>query len=208
MAKFQMNYEALDTDENKKNGTPYEDFLEWAETIIFAFFAVILIFTFLFRQANVDGDSMLPTLMDGEKLIVHHLFYEPKAGDIVIVDSQTSYTYSSDGALIKGVGLGKPIVKRVIATGGDTVDIDFETGEVKVNDQVLTEDYINALTQRDEGGHVYPVTVPEGCVFVMGDNRMDSLDSRSGAVGFVPEDEIMGKVIFRLWPLSRIGKVA
>lgn len=206
MAKYQMNYEALDDDENKKNGTPYEEFLEWMETIIFAFFAVIVVFTFILRQANVDGDSMNPTLEDGEKLIVHHLFYTPERGDIIIADSQRGYVYSN-GSLVESVGLGKPIVKRVIAVGGDTVDIDFDTGEVSVNGQVLQEDYIKELTQRDEGGHEYPLVVPDGCCFVMGDNRMNSLDSRSGAVGFIPDDEIMGKVIFRLWPMSRLGKV-
>lgn len=193
MAKYQINYEVLDADKEKEKGTPYEEFLEWVETIIFAFFAVILIFTFLLRQANVDGESMVPTLQDGEKLIVHHLFYEPEVGDIVIVDSSS---------------LGKPIVKRVIAQGGDTVDIDFTTGAVTVNGTVLDEPYINALTMRDEGGHVYPVTVPDGYYFVMGDNRNESLDSRSSAIGFVPEDEIMGKVVFRLWPLNKIGTVS
>ncbi len=174
----------------QKKNSFYDEFLEWAETIIFAFFAVVLVFTFLLRQANVDGGSMLPTLRDGEKLIVHHLFYTPERGDIVIVDS---------------VGLGKPIVKRVIACGGDTLDINFFSGEVTVNGEVLKEDYIKELTLRDEMGHDYPVTVPEGHYFVMGDNRMNSLDSRSAAVGFVSEAEIMGKVVFRVWPLDRIG---
>lgn len=193
MAKYQINYEALDADKNKENGTPYEEFLEWVETIIFAFFAVILIFTFLLRQANVDGESMVPTLQNGEKLIVHHLFYTPEKGDIVIVDSSN---------------LGKPIVKRVIAEGGDTIDINFDTGAVTVNGEVLDEPYINDLTQRDEDGQVYPLTIPDGYYFVMGDNRMNSLDSRSAAVGLVPEDEIMGKVVFRIWPFDRIGTVS
>ena len=193
MAKYQINYEALDADKNKENGTPYEEFLEWVETIIFAFFAVILIFTFLLRQANVDGESMVPTLQNGEKLIVHHLFYTPEKGDIVIVDSSN---------------LGKPIVKRVIAEGGDTIDINFDTGAVTVNGEVLDEPYINDLTKRDEDGQVYPLTIPDGYYFVMGDNRMNSFDSRSAAVGLVPEDEIMGKVVFRIWPFDRIGTVS
>ncbi|MGN0667198.1 MAG: signal peptidase I [Huintestinicola sp.] len=192
MAKYQINYEALDADKEKENGSAYDEILEWVETIIFAFFAVILFFTFLLRQANVDGDSMLPTLQNGERLIVNHLFYTPEKGDIVIVDSR---------------GLGKAIVKRVIATEGQQVDINFDTGEVKVDGTVLQEDYILELTKRDEDGHDYPVTVPENCIFVMGDNRMNSLDSRSSVVGFVPVDDVMGKVVFRFWPLDRIGAV-
>ena len=135
---------------------------------------------------------MLPTLVDKDRLIVSYLFYTPKNGDIVIVNNDNP-------------ALEKVIVKRVIATEGQTVDIDFDSGEVKVDGKVLQEDYINNLTLLDEGGHNYPVTVPENCVFVMGDNRMNSLDSRDSRVGFVPEEEILGKVSLRIFPFSRFG---
>ena len=160
--------------------------------ISFAFFTVILVFTFLLRIAVVSGESMLPTLQDKDRLIVSYLFYTPKNGDIVIVDCEDSI-------------LDKVIVKRVIATAGQTVDIDFDAGTVKVDGAVLEESYINNLTQLDEGAHEYPVTVPEGCVFVMGDNRMNSTDSRSPLVGFVPVDDILGKVVLRIFPFSSIG---
>lgn len=190
MAKFQLNYEI--PEETQETHVPYKEYIEWIETIVFAFFAVLLIFTFVVRQVNVDGESMLPTLENGEKLIVHHIGYTPERGDIVIVDS---------------LNLGKPIVKRVIAVGGDTIDINFETGEVKLNGTVLDEPYIKDPTKLDEGGQTYPVTVPSGYYFVMGDNRMDSLDSRSERVGLVSTDEIAGKVIYRIYPGTKIGTV-
>lgn len=187
MAKYELNYEVLDN-KKKKNSTS-EEFIDWIESIVFSFFAVILFFTFIFRIAYVDGESMLPTLEDKDKLMVSYLFYKPAAGDIVIVDSE---------------GLEKLIVKRVIAVEGQTVDIDFSTGEVKVDGKLLEENYIKDLTQLDEGGHQYPVTVPDDCVFVMGDNRMNSTDSRSSVVGFVPKEDIAGKVFFRFFPFNRV----
>ena len=190
MAKYELNYEVLDEEEKKISGS--ENLFEWVETLVIAFFAVILFFTFVFRLAAVNGESMLPTLVDKDRLIVSYLFYTPKNGDIVIVNNDNP-------------ALEKVIVKRVIATEGQTVDIDFDSGEVKVDGKVLQEDYINNLTLLDEGGHSYPVTVPENCVFVMGDNRMNSLDSRDSRVGFVPEDEILGKVSLRIFPFSRFG---
>lgn len=190
MAKYELNYEVLDEEEKKISGS--ENLFEWVETLVIAFFAVILFFTFVFRLAAVNGESMLPTLVDKDRLIVSYLFYTPKNGDIVIVNNDNP-------------ALEKVIVKRVIATEGQTVDIDFDSGEVKVDGKVLQEDYINNLTLLDEGGHSYPVTVPENCVFVMGDNRMNSTDSRDSRVGFVPEDEILGKVSLRIFPFSRFG---
>ena len=206
MAKYELNYEALD--DSKKEVSSAEDYLDWVETIIFAFFAVILIFTFILRVANVDGESMLPTLVDGDRLIVSHLFYEPAAGDIVIVNNINGHVYNSDSQLVTVNGIdskSKVIVKRVIAVGGQEVRINFDTGEVFVDGAVIDEPYINNLTKMDEGGHQYPVVVPEGYVFVMGDNRMNSTDSRDQRVGFVEEDDILGKVLVRIFPFDSIG---
>lgn len=190
MAKYELNYEVLDEEEKKISSS--ENLFEWVETLVIAFFAVILFFTFIFRLAAVNGESMLPTLVDKDRLIISYLGYTPKKGDIVIVNNNNP-------------SLEKVIVKRVIATEGQTVDINFESGEVKVDGNVLDEPYINSPTCLDEGGHDYPVTVPKDCVFVMGDNRMNSTDSRSSLVGFVPEDEILGKVVLRIFPFSSFG---
>ena len=99
------------------------------------------------------------------------------------------------------------MVKRIIALGGDTVDIDFETGAVTLNGAVLEEPYISAPTTTGYDVE-FPVTVPEGCVFVMGDNRPRSLDGRSTEVGFIDERDILGKVLLRVFPLSSFGKIA
>ena len=192
MAKYELNYEALDEEEQdkKKKDNSAEDMLDWLEMLITVFFAVVLVFTFIFRIAIVDGESMVPTLEDKDKLVVSHLFYEPEDGDVVIVNSK---------------GLGKVIVKRVIATENQTVDVDYSEGKFYVDGQLLDEPYINEPTITDFGFHDYPVTVPAGHVFVMGDNRNHSTDSRAESVGFVDKSDIMGKAVFRIWPFNKLG---
>ena len=187
-----MNEEVASLSDKK---TRFNDFIEWAEAIGISIMIVLLLFTFVFRQVVVDGGSMLPTLTDGDRLIISHLFYTPKQGDIVVVNCE------GDGKL------NKTLVKRVIATEGQEVNIDFNTGTVTVDGTVLKEDYIADLTTRDDGGFTYPVTVPQGCVFVMGDNRLHSTDSRNREVGFLSVDDVLGRVIFRLFPLKNIGTV-
>ena len=166
--------------------------LEWYEALISAALVLVLVFSFFFRIIQVDGSSMVPTLVNGDKLIVWGAGYTPQRGDVVIVDSYTSY--------------GKPLVKRVIAKGGDTVSIDYATGTVAVNGEVLQEDYIAEPTYL--GYDVtFPYTVPEGTVFVMGDNRNQSLDSRSTYVGCIDERDILGRVLLCFMPFTDFGVV-
>ena len=165
---------------------------DWTEAVAFAMLFVLLIFTFALHTNTVVGRSMLPTLENGDLLLVSRLFWTPKDGDIVII-SKSSFRE-------------EPIVKRVIATGGETVDIDFEKHEVFVNGEKLDEPYINEPTGR-ELGMTFPQTVPEGYVFVMGDNRNESDDSRDPALGMVDEGYLQGKVVFRYWPFRKFGKI-
>lgn len=166
---------------------------EWAKAILFAGIIVFIIFHFLIRVVSVDGSSMVPTLQDGDRLISSNLFYTPEYGDIVILSENT--------------GLNEALVKRIIAVAGQTVDIN-ENGEVLVDGKVLSEPYIaETISDSRRGDHEYPVTVPEGKIFVMGDNRNHSTDSRFASVGLIDEEEILGRVIFRLLPLNKIGPV-
>ena len=152
---------------------------------------IALVFTFGLRVVQVDGHSMQPTLLNVERLLMTPL-KTPDYGDVVIVDSYTAY--------------GKPLVKRVIAKGGDTISIDYASGTVTVNGEVLEEDYIAEPTYLGYDVE-FPYTVPEGTVFVMGDNRNNSLDSRSSYVGCIDERDILGKVLVCFLPFSDFGVV-
>lgn len=186
----------------------FNDTLELIGAVLTSVFVVMLIFTYIFRIADVDGDSMIPTLQDGNKLLVARLAQKYETGDILILNSVESYTFDKDGNLKQGNGLGKQIVKRLIAQGGQEVRIDFSEGVVYVDGQALDEPYVNTLTTRDEGGFTYPFTVPEGYVFVLGDNRYISKDSRHGDVGLIPVHDIAGRVIWRILPFSEFGSVS
>ncbi len=176
---------------------------EWAETFIFSLAAVVLIFTLAFKMVLVDGDSMNDTMLDGDRLIVSNLFYTPKAGDVVVLD--VSYKNFPDyAAHLKDM----PLIKRVIATEGQTVDIDRNTWTVLVDGEPLDESayYVNYEGGLMKSGDItYPHTVADGCVFVMGDNRNHSSDSRTSIIGDVDARHIVGKVIFRIFPLNKIG---
>lgn len=191
--------------EEKKKGTTFSDFMEIVESVIISVFAVLLIFTFVCRPVTVDGTSMVPTLQDADKLIMRMMGYSPKCGDIVIVENESSYRYENgtDGKIIDGSGMEKRLIKRVIAVGGQTVDIDFEAHTVTVDGEQLYESYINEPTELNAGMFDYPVTVPEGYVFVMGDNRNNSTDSRSPLVGFVKEEDVIGKAVLRFYPFDK-----
>lgn len=155
------------------------------QAIISALVVITILFTFAFRVVNVDGTSMKPTLQDNDKVVVSSVGYEAQRGDIVVISSTD--------------GLKEPIIKRVVAVGGDTVDINFTTGVVTVNGS--EEDYTDELTSQ-QFDIAFPITVPEGTVFVLGDNRSNSLDSRSTRVGCVDERLVVGKVLFRFFPIG------
>lgn len=185
------------------------DIFDLLETVFISVFAVTLIFTYLLRISTVKGSSMQNTLLPDDRVIAAVMPLDREPGDIVIVNADEAVLLNDDGSLRSERGLNKQIVKRIIAVGGQTVDIDFERGAVIVDGVTLDENYITGLTHMDEGAFTgkYPLEIPEGYVFVMGDNRAVSKDSRSSEVGLVSEDNIVGEVIFRLTPLDRFGSI-
>ena len=158
-------------------------------TLESAVIVLMLFFSLMFRPAAVIGNSMLPNFSGGDRVACVHSFSGYERGDVIIISHATRKDES--------------IIKRVIAVGGDTVDIDFYKGTVSVNGQVLDEPYVSTPTNLSYD-MTFPVTVPEGKLFVLGDNRNDSLDSRSTDIGFINENKVLGKVVFRFYPFDRI----
>ena len=160
-----------------------------ASVLVSAIVTIMLIFTFVFRIVGVVGTSMVPTLNDGDWLGITAWDRNPSYGQVIIITQPNWFD--------------EPIVKRIIATENQTVDINFNRGEVYVDGVLLDEPYINNLTLNQEDGVTFPLTVPEGHVFVMGDNRQGSTDSRSEKIGFIDEDYILGVVKVRPFNVSR-----
>lgn len=212
--------------ENTKNGIGMrilKEIWEWTYTILIAVAIAFLIKAFLFDIVKVDGQSMERTLQHGDRLIVTKLGYEPEQGDIIILDStyKARERYFKEEALAEGkqefgffvkkikyFSLPKELkrrfyVKRVIATPGQTVDI--KDGRVYVDGEILEEEYYKGETYPLGSSTEYPLTVEENTVFVMGDNRGNSTDSRSSALGLVPYEAVLGKAQIRFFPFNKIG---
>ncbi len=162
--------------------------LEYLHDIVYILAVILLVFTFFVRMVVVSGSSMFSTLADGDYLLLldHPLCGDLEYGDIVVASMDRFHD-------------GEPIVKRVIATEGQTVDIDFEQGIVYVDGKPLDEPYTHTKTTLDEGMK-FPLVVREGCVFLMGDNRNNSRDSRDPLIGQVDQREILGKALFLVLP--------
>lgn len=191
------------TENGKKEIPLLDDILDWCDSFAFSLYIIILIFMFLFRLVVVDGRSMYPTLSDQDRVIITHIIGSPKQGDIIVLNSDA---------------LGKTIIKRVIGVSGQTVEIDYNNDTVTVDGKKLDESYLDgsALDMRELGNFnskyydaqsgTYKYIVPEGYVFVLGDNRNDSTDSR--AIGFVPLERILGKAVIRIFPFKSIGIIS
>ena len=185
MSRKKRKAQAVEVPDIEASG---KDMYDWVQCLIVALIICVVFFAFFVRIIDVVGTSMNPTLNNSDKMLVSGLFYKPQVGDVVVFKKDE---YNPDKAL----------VKRVIAVEGQEINIDFDRGIVYINGQPIQEDYIAELTKTKED-FIGPKTVPEGCVFVMGDNRNMSTDSRKNEIGMVDTRLILGKAYMVIYPLS------
>lgn len=168
-------------------------FYDLTESIVQGIFIAVLLVCFVVRTVNISGDSMLPTLKNNDKIIVWELNYKPKSGDIVIIK--------------RGKYLDTPLIKRIIATENQIIDINYFTDKVIINNEELHENYIREKNLWLQGDIDLPCKIPKDHVWVMGDNRNNSTDSRFTEVGLIPIKNIIGKAVYRISPFDNIGKI-
>jgi len=167
----------------------HSELLEWIQAIVIGIVLTIIVRTFLFTAVLVEGDSMVPTLHTGDRIFAVKVYGNLNYGDIVVFKPKENPN--------------RPYIKRVIATEGQTVDIDYYTSEVKVDGVILDEPFIKDQEITQRGDLVLPAKVPADTVFVMGDNRNNSHDSRATEVGMVDKSTIIGKAVWRMWPFGK-----
>ena len=190
-----MNVETVESCAQSGPGKGSRIILEWIEELVIAIVLIAVVFTFLFRIITVTGTSMIPNYNDGDRVLVVSNPLQISQGDVVVIINV----------------LEEPIIKRVIATEGQTVDFDRELREVTIDGVPVDETKYGVepgITEvPDYPGQMleFPQTVPEGCIFVLGDNRAVSEDSRYKIVGMIDERNILGKAVFNIFPFSKIG---
>lgn len=199
---------AASADKKDKKRRAAAEVLDWFDTVITSIVAIIVIFALITRLSTVDGGSMKPTLYDAERLMISDFMYTPEINDIVVIWTEGLYNEVEEE-------WGKAIVKRVIGVPGDTIELDISSGSVYRNGEKLAHEVKDGILYED--GHpindytrfgwdmTEAVTVPEGYVFVMGDNRNDSIDSRDARVGLVDMNYVIGKAYLRVAPFGRFG---
>ena len=190
-----------DNEEQQTPRRPGAELYEWLQMFLGCVVAAVVLFNCVARLTRVDGDSMNTTLQHGEIMLIWSLGYTPKQGDIVVLNKTS--------VLLPDWTEPRAIVKRVIATGGQTVDVDYSTGAVYVDGRPLDEPYLHEEMRRPGAPSMQEThwEVPEGSIFVMGDNRNYSTDSRDSLLGAIDTDYILGKAVLALWPLDRFGAV-
>lgn len=173
------------------------DLYSWLQALTFALLILIVLFTFFGRVIGVDGNSMFSTLHDHDMLLLRCVAYEPEQGDVIVLNKPFA-------------DISSPIVKRVIATGGQTVSIDYNTSTVYVDGIPLDEPYIHEFMYQPASPYMQQTewVIPEGSIFVMGDNRNASSDSRDDRLGIIDTRYVLGKAVCILFPFSRIGSIS